>query len=147
MPAKTAQKSRPAFPDGLGCTLGRLLGGGRAGALFLLGGTSQNPVHGILGILQVGAVGKDQLFALSQRGVERDGALIDSAVCQIGVQQGFCAVSLAKYLNFSLNFQQFCILCTPAFSDTIGSWKRMGAQRQGPPRCLCFRSKRPWAVV
>ena len=59
----------------------------------------------------------------------------------------FCAVVLAKYLNFSLNFQQFCILCTPAFSDTIDSWKRMGAQRQGPPRCLCFRSKRPWAVV
>jgi len=54
----------------------------------------------------------------------------------------FCAVALAKYLNFSLNFQQFCILCTPAFSDTIGSWKRRGAQRQGPPRCLCFRLKK-----
>ena len=86
MPAQTVQKSRPAFPDGLGCTLGRLLAGGGTGAGAR--STSQNPVHGILGILQVGAVGKDQLFALSQRGVERDGALIDSAVCQVGVQQG-----------------------------------------------------------
>ena len=59
----------------------------------------------------------------------------------------FAPFSLAKCLNFSLNFRRFCILCTPAFSDTIGSWKRRGAQRQGPPRCLCFRSKRPWAVV
>ena len=67
--------------------MGRLLGGGRAGALFLLGGTSQNPVHGILGILQVGAVGKDQLFALSQRCVELDGARVGNAVCQVGVQQ------------------------------------------------------------
>lgn len=59
----------------------------------------------------------------------------------------FAPFVLAKCLNFSSNFQQFCILCTPAFSDTIGSWKRRGAQRQGPQRCLCFRSKRPWAVV
>ena len=73
--------------------MGRLLAGGGTGAGAC--GTSQNPVHGILGILQVGAVGKDQLFALIQRGIERNLAGVGNAVCQVGVQQGSIDQKLA----------------------------------------------------
>ena len=87
--SENGAKSRPAFPDGLGCTLGRLLGGGRAGALFLLGRDGQLPVQRILVVLQVGAIGQQYSTLFFQTGQIRNlnSAAGRSTFFQVGITQ------------------------------------------------------------
>ena len=83
----TAQKSRPAFPDGLGCTLGRLLGGSGTGA-GLFSRNSQAPVHGVFCVLQIGAISKNNLISCLQSinsGLDLTGGSI--VILQIGSEQ------------------------------------------------------------